>query len=123
MNDTEEKLNSLKKQLQKTIQEENKLQDEIDELTTALENNVKVGDCFEYNSTFIRIVEIDGRYVNYMAVFTDIEHKDVSFDSGHSATIDFLLSTYTRISKEYFVEKLNECVKATLELGTNINTK
>ena len=47
MNDTEEKLNSLKKQLQKTIQEENKLRDEIDELTTALENNVKVGDCFE----------------------------------------------------------------------------
>lgn len=123
MNDTEQKLNSLKKQLESIVQEEYKLRDEIDKLTTALENNVKVGDCFEYNSTFIRIVEIDGRYVNYMTVFTDIEHEDVSFDTGHSVTIDFLLSTYTRISKEYFVEKLNECVKAALELGTNINTK
>lgn len=123
MNDTEQKLNSLKKQLESIVQEEYKLRDEIDKHTKALENNVKVGDCFEYNSTFIRIVEIDGRYVNYMTVFTDIEHEEVSFDSGHSVTIDFLLSTYTRISKEYFVEKLNECVKAALELGTNINTK
>ena len=59
MNDTEQKLNSLKKQLESIVQEEYKLRDEIDKLTTALENNVKVGDCFEYNSTFIRIVEID----------------------------------------------------------------
>lgn len=58
-----------------------------------------------------------------MNVFTDIEHEDVSFDSGNSVTIDFLLSTYTRISEEYFVEKFNECVKAALELGTNFNTK
>lgn len=123
MNDTEQKLNSLKKQLESIVQEEYKLRDEIDELATALEKNVKVGDCFEYNSTLIRIVEIDGRYVNYMAVFTDIEHEEISFYSGHSVIIDFLLSTYTRISEEYFVEKLNECVKAALELGTNINTK
>lgn len=123
MNDKEQKLKSLKDQLQKTIQLENNLRDEIDELTQALEKNVKVGDCFEYNSTFIRIVEIDGRYVKYMNVFTDIELEEVSFDSGNSVTIDFLLSTYTRISEEYFVEKLNECVKAALELGTNFNTK
>ena len=108
MNDKEQKLKSLKGQLQKTIQLENNLRDEIDELAQALEKNVKVGDCFEYNSTFIRIVEIDGRYVKYMSVFTDIEHEEVSFDSGNSVTIDFLLSTYTRISEEYFVEKLNE---------------
>lgn len=123
MNDTEQKLNSLKKQLESIVQEEYKLRDEIDKHTKALENNVKVGDCFEYNSTFIRIVEIDGRYVNYMTVFTDFEHEDVSFDSGHSVTIDFLLSTYTKITEEYFLEKLNECVKAALELGTNLNTK
>ena len=53
-----------------------------------------------------------------MTVFTDIEHEEVSFDSGHSVTIDFLLSTYTKISEECFVEKLNECVKTALELGT-----
>lgn len=123
MNDIEQKLNSLKKQLQKTIQEENKLRDEIYKVTTELEKNVKVGDCFVYGSTFIRISKIDGENVKYMTVFTDIEHEEVSFDYGRSITIDFLLSTYTKISEESFVEKLNECVKAALELGTKIKTK
>lgn len=123
MNDTEQKLNSLKKQLQKTIQEENKLRDEIDKVTTELEKSVRVGDCFEYNSSFIRIIDIEGKYVKYMTVFTDIEHEEVSFDYGCNFTIDFLLSTYTKISEEDFVEKLNECLKAALELGTNFNRK
>ncbi len=123
MNDTEQKLNSLKKQLESIVQEEYKLRDEIDKLTTALENNVKVGDCFEYNSTFIRIVEIDGRYVKYMSLYNDIQNKEVSFDCGCKFTIDFLLSTYTKITEEYFVEKLNECLNAALELGTNFNIK
>lgn len=123
MNNTEQKLNSLKKQLQKTIQEENKLRDEIDKVTTELEKSVRVGDCFEYNSSFIRIIDIEGKYVKYMTVFTDIEHEEVSFDYGYNFTIDFLLSTYTKISEEDFVEKLNECLKAALELGTNFNRK
>ena len=58
-----------------------------------------------------------------MNVFTDIEHEDVSFDYCRAFTIDFLLSTYTKISEEDFVEKLNECLKAALELGTNFNRK
>lgn len=123
MNYTEEKLNSLKKQLETTIRKENELQNEIEKLTTILEDNVRVGDCFEYNSTFIRIIDIEGKYVKYMTVFTDIEHEEVSFDYGRDFTIDFLLSTYTKISEEYFVEKLNECVKTALELGTKIKTK
>lgn len=123
MNDTEQKLNSLKKQLETIVQKEYELRDEIDKLTIALEQNVKVGDCFEYDSTFIRIVEIDGRYVKYMTIYNDIQNKEVSFDCGCRFTIDFLLSTYTKISEDSFVEKLNECVKTALELGTNFNTK
>ena len=84
---------------------------------------MKVGDCFEYDSTFIRISKIDGENVKYMTVFTDIEHEEVSFDYGCSITIDFLLSTYTKISEECFLKKLNECLKAALEIGTNFNTK
>ena len=123
MNYTEEKLNSLKKQLETTIRKENELQNEIEKLTTILEDNVRVGDCFEYDSTFIRIIDIEGECVKYMTVFTDIEHEEVSFDYGRDFTINFLLATYTKISEEYFVEKLNECVKTALELGTKIKTK
>lgn len=36
MNDTEEKLNSLKKQLEATRRKENELQNEIEKLTTVL---------------------------------------------------------------------------------------
>ena len=123
MNDTEEKLNSLKKQLEKTIQEEYKLRDEIDKLTLCLRKDVKVGDCFEYQSTFIRIVGLKERYANYISFHNDIQNGDISFDTTHIESVEFLLSTYTKITEEYFVEKLNECVKAALELGTNFNTK
>lgn len=123
MNDTEQKLNSLKKQLETTRRKENELQNEIEKLTTVLEKNVKVGDCFEYSSTFIRILAIQGKCVIYMSLYNDIQHGDVSFNSGCSFTIDFLLSTYTRITEECFLQKLNECLKAALEIGTKINTK
>lgn len=123
MNDTEQKLNSLKNQLEVTRRKENEIQNEIEKLMTFLEKNLKVGDCFEHASSFIRIIDIDGKYVKYMALSTDIEREEVYFDYCRDITIDFLLSTYTKISEECFLRKLNECVKTALEIGTKINTK
>lgn len=90
---------------------------------TFLENNLKVGDCFEHASSFIRILDVEEQYVTYMNLDNDKHHGDLYIESGCRCTINFLLSTYTKITEEYFLEKLNECVKAALELGTNLNTK
>ena len=119
MNDTEQKLNSLKKQLKATRRKENELQNEIEKLTTVLEKNVKVGDCFEYSSTFIRILDIQGNHVKYINLYNDIQHGEVSFDARCTFPIDFLLSTYTRITEERFLQKLDECLNAAFILGTN----
>lgn len=123
MNDTKEKLNILKKQLEATRRKENALQHEIEKLMTFLEKNLKVGDCFEHASSFIRILDVEEQYVKYMNLDNDKHHGDLYIESGCRCTINFLLSTYTRITEECFLKKLNECLKAALEIGTNFNTK
>lgn len=114
MNEIEKKLDVFKTKLRLMIRRENKIRNEINNV----QQGIRVGECFKRSSDFIRILKINGGYVNYVSFSNDTQTGYITFNFMDIDTVERFITEYDRITEEYFLLIFEEFLKTAHDFTT-----